>query len=243
MDSGLPTSPVFATTHWSVVLTARDEPSQVADAALEKLCRTYWYPLYAFVRRSGFAQHDAEDLTQGFFARLLEKRYLSAVDRNKGRFRSFLLAAFQHFASNQRRDAQAQKRGGHCAFISLNDESAEQEYLRSAPADVSAEKLFARQWATTLLDQVVARLREEFIADGKAASFEQLKIFLTGDKQAGGYAELAARLNTTEAALKMAVRRMRQRYGELLRAEIANTVSNPAEIEDELQALFAALSA
>jgi RNA polymerase sigma-70 factor (ECF subfamily) len=205
------------------------------------LCRTYWHPLYAFVRRGGYVQHDAEDLTQEFFARLLEKHYLRSVDRNKGRFRSFLLAAFQHFAANHRRDARAQKRGGQCAFISLDDDSAEREYLCSV-ADMSAEKLFVRQWATTLLDMVVVRLREEFVASGKETLFEELKIFLTGDKRAAGYAELAARLDTTEAALKMAVSRMRQRYGELLRAEIANTVSDPREIEDELRALFAALS-
>lgn len=233
---------MFATTHWSVVLAAGQGDSPGTDEALEKLCRTYWYPLYVFVRRSGHTQHDAEDLTQEFFARLLDKQYLSAVDRSKGKFRSFLLAAFQHFASNQRRDARAQKRGGHCTFISLNDEAAEQDYLRSAPADLSADKLFDRQWAMTLLDQVVGRLREEFVAAGKAAQFEELKNFLTGDKQAGAYAELAARLHTTEAALKMAVSRMRQRYGELLRAEIANTVSSPAEVEDELRALFAVLS-
>ena len=236
-------SPVFKTTHWSVVLAAGRENSDGTDEALEKLCRIYWYPLYAFVRRSGYTQHDAEDLTQEFFARLLEKNYLNAVDRTKGRFRSFLLAAFQHFAAKQRRDARAQKRGGGCAFISLNDEAAEQQYLRAAPADLSAQKLFEQQWATTLLEQVVARLRVEFAVAGKAALFEEVKVFLTGDKQAGGYAELAARLNTTEAALKMAVSRMRQRYGELLRAEISNTVSEPAEVEDELRALFAALSA
>ena len=241
MNSNLPTSPVFATTHWSVVLAAGQKNSG-ADQALEKLCRTYWYPLYAFIRRSGYTQHDAEDLTQEFFTRLLAKNYLSAVDRTKGRFRSFLLAAFQHFVSNQQRDARAQKRGGNCAFISLNDELAEQEYLRSAPADLSAERLFVQQWAHTLLGQVVARLHQEFVVAGKATLFENLKIFLTGDKNVGAYADLAARLNTTEAALKMSVSRMRQRYGELLRDEIANTVSNPAEVDDELRALFAAMS-
>jgi len=235
-------SPVFVTTHWSVVLAAGEEGSSNADEALEKLCRTYWYPLYAYVRRRGTAHHDAEELTQEFFARLLEKRYLSAVDRRKGKFRSYLLAAFENFLLNQRRDAHAQKRGGHCTFISMNDESAEQEYLRSAPADMSAEKLFEHQWALMLLAQVVGRLREEWALDGKEAMFEELKVFLTGEKRTVGYAELAARLNATEGALKMKVSRMRERYGELLRAEIANTVSDPAEIEDELRALFAALS-
>jgi RNA polymerase sigma-70 factor (ECF subfamily) len=163
MDTSPPISPVFATTHWSVVLAARQENSGNVDEALEKLCRTYWYPLYAFVRRSGYGQHDAEDLTQEFFTRLLEKRYLSAVDRTKGKIRSFLLAAFQHFAANQRRDAHAQKPGGNCAFISLNDESAEQHYVECAATDLPADRLFEQQWAMTLLDQVVARLRAELV--------------------------------------------------------------------------------
>jgi DNA-directed RNA polymerase specialized sigma24 family protein len=225
-----------------VVLCAGSDHLQAADEALEKLCRIYWYPLYVFIRRSGSSQHDAEDLTQAFFARLLEKSWLSGVDRNKGKFRSFLLTAYQHFAANQRRNARAQKRGGHCAFISLDDESVEGKYLHSAFAGASAEQSFERQWAMTLLDQVVLQLHAEFVTAGKAALFDELKMFLTGDKRAGGYAALATKLSTTEAALKMAVSRMRQRYGELLRAEIANTVSDPAGIEDELRALFAALN-
>ena len=242
MNSLVGSSPVFVTTQWTIVLSAGNGASPAADQALERLCRTYWYPLYVFIRRSGASQHDAEDLTQAFFARLLEKGYLSGLDRKKGKFRSFLLTAFQHFAANQRRDAHAQKRGGGCTFISLNEENAEQEYLRSAPTETSAEKLFERQWAETLLRLVIARLREEFVANGKSALFEELKVFLTGDKHAASYAAIASRLGTTEAALKMSVSRMRQRYGELLRAEIANTVSSPEEVDDELRALFAALS-
>lgn len=242
MNSNPGTSPVFTTTHWSVVIAAGQRDSQKADEALEKLCRTYWYPLYVFLRRTGYTAHDAEDLTQAFFERVLQKDYLHAVDRSKGKFRSFLLATLQHFTSNHRRDGRAQKRGGHCSFISLNDESVEEQYLRSAFAGVSAEQSFERQWAMTLLEHVVARLRDEFVATDKAALFDELKIFLTGDKQAGGYAQLATKLGTTEAALKMAVSRMRQRYGELLRSEIANTVSNPGEVEEELRALFAALN-
>jgi DNA-directed RNA polymerase specialized sigma24 family protein len=241
MNTHICTSPVFATTQWSLVLKAGEEPSEQADEALARLCETYWYPLYFFIRRSGWSQHDAEDLTQEFFARLLSKRYLSAVDRTKGKFRSFLLASFQHFVANQRRDARAQKRGGDCTFISLNDESAEQRYLQRA-ADLPAEKLFEQQWAMTLLDQVVARLRSEFLAADKVALFDELKIFLTGDKRSASYAALATKLETTEPALKMAVSRMRKRYGELLREEIANTVSKPSEVEEELRALFAALS-
>jgi RNA polymerase sigma-70 factor (ECF subfamily) len=241
MDSAMGNPPVFATTQWTVVLRAGGENSLAADEALERLCRAYWYPLYVFIRRSGSTQHDAEDLTQGFFARLLEKGYLSGLNRNRGKFRSFLLAAFQHFAANQRREARAQKRGGGCNFISLDDESMEEQYMRSASTAATAEQLFERQWAVTLLERVIADLHEEFVIADKAILFEELKVFLTGDKPACGYAQLATKLGTTEAALKMAVSRLRQRYGELLRAEIANTVSDPADIEGELQALFAAM--
>jgi DNA-directed RNA polymerase specialized sigma24 family protein len=242
MNSLVNNSPVFATTQWTMVLRAGDDNAQRAHEALENLCRIYWYPLYAFVRRSGYSHHDSEDLTQEFFTRLLSKRALNAVDRTKGKFRSFLLAAFQNFALNYRRDACAQKRGGGCSFISLNDESAQQHYAACADADLPAEKIFEQQWAMTLLEQVVTRLREEFIGAGKEALFAEIKIFLTGEKRSASYVDLAASLNTTEAALKMAVSRMRHRYGELLRAEIANTVSTPDEIEEELRALFAALS-
>jgi RNA polymerase sigma-70 factor (ECF subfamily) len=241
MNFAFGSSPVFATTHWSVVMAASQQPSEKADEALEKLCRTYWYPLYVFLRRTGCTPHDAEDLTQAFFERVLERDYLHAVDRSRGKFRSFLLTTLQHFTANHRRDARAQKRGGRCNFISLDD-SAEKQYLQAAFADASPAQSFARQWAMTLLEQVVRRLRDEFVAEDKAALFDELKIFLTGDKRAGGYAQLAMELATTEAALKMAIRRMRQRYGELLRAEIASTVADPAEVEEELRALFAALS-
>jgi len=232
----------FTTTHWSVVLSAgRDRSTQASDA-LAKLCRTDWWPLYVFVRRQGHSSHDAQDLTQAFFARLLEKNYLSAVDPRKGRFRSFLLAALGHFLGKEWRRARAQKRGGQFTFVSIDAESAEQQYLQVPASNLSPEQLFEQQWAMTLLDQTLARLYEEFVASGKGALFGELKIFLTGEKQAASYAELAAKLGMTEAALKMAVSRMRQRYGELLRAEIANTVASPGEIDEELRALFAALS-
>ena len=186
--------------------------------------------------------HDAEDLTQAFFERVLSKDYLRAVDRTKGKFRPFLLAMLRHFLANHRRDARAQKRGGAFQFVGLEDESVDELDLCPAGADATPEKSFDRQWALTLLDQVVSRLREEHHDSGKGESFEALKVFLTGDKISTGYAELAAQLNTTEAALKMSVSRMRRRYGELLRAEIARTVSTPDEVEDERRALFAALS-
>jgi len=238
------TSPrTFATTHWSVVLTAGQGPSTESDAALERLCRTYWWPLYAFVRRRGHEPHDAQDLTQEFFARLLAKDFLRAVDRSKGKFRSFLLAALEHFLANEWRRARAQKRGGGVAFISLDDTSTENRYQQLPSSALSPERIFEQQWAMTLLQQVVSRLREEFVSSGKGALFSEIKIFLTGDKRAGGYAELAVKLQTSDAALKMAVSRMKQRYGELLREEIAMTVNGPEEVDEELRALFAALSA
>jgi DNA-directed RNA polymerase specialized sigma24 family protein len=224
------------------VLSATDTSSPQATVALEKLCRAYWYPLYAYVRRRGYEVHEAQDLTQEFFARLLAKDYLRAVDRTKGKFRSFLLAALEHFLANEWRNARAQKRGGRLSFISLNDTSAEQQYLQVSASNLSPEKLFEQQWATTLVEQVLVRLREEFVGAGKEALFEELKVFLTGEKRAVSYAELALKLGTTDGALKMAVSRMRQRYGELLRAEIASTVSSPEAVDEELRALFAALS-
>jgi len=236
-----PRDSAFTNTHWSVVLAAGDGGSPQCQEALEELCRAYWFPLYAFVRRRGYEMHDAQDLTQGFFARLLEKDYLRAVDRNKGKFRSFLLVALEHFLTNEWRNARAQKRGGKSHVISLDDDSAEQQYGQVPASDASPERLFEQQWATTLLAQVVASLREEFAGSGKAALFDELKISLTGEKHAASYAKLAVRLSTTEAALKMAVSRMRQRYGELLRAEIAKTVSGPEQVEEELRALFTAL--
>jgi DNA-directed RNA polymerase specialized sigma24 family protein len=231
---------VFTTTHWSMVINAADRESHQADEALEKLCRAYWYPIFVFLRRSGWTAHDAEDLTQAFFERVLQKDYLRAVDRTKGKFRSFLLAMLKHFLANYRRDARAVKRGGRFRLVFLEDESVDQQH--AAFADVSAEQSFERQWAMTLLEQVVIRLREEYQTAGKGELFEQLKMFLTGDRGDATYAELAPKLHTTEAALKMTVSRMRRRYGELLRLEIASTVSTPEEAEEEMRALFAALS-
>lgn len=233
---------LFQPTQWSIVLLAADASTPDADAALNHLCKVYWWPLYAHVRRRGYEAYDAQDLTQEFFARLLSKHYLRAVDRNKGKFRSYLMAALDHFLANEWRNAHAQKRGGNYSFVSIDDESAEKPYLQIPTANLSPDQLFDQQWAITVVGQVVVKLREEHRADGKATQFESLKMFLTGEKRSKNYAGLAAKLKTTEAALKMAVSRMRRRYGELLRTEIANTVSDPAEIEQELRALFAALS-
>jgi RNA polymerase sigma factor (sigma-70 family) len=231
----------FTSTHWSVVLAAGQDASAEKSEALERLCRTYWYPLYAFVRRRGYPQHEAQDLTQSFFERLLDKQYLKAVDRTKGKFRSFLLASLEHFLANEWRRSQAQKRGGNMSFISLDDDSAERHYLQVPGAGLSPEQLFEQQWATALLEHVLANLRAEFVAEGKGELFEQLKVYLTCERQ-GGYAEMAARLKTTEAGVKMAVSRLRHRYGVLLREEIASTVARPEDIEEELRALFAALA-
>jgi RNA polymerase sigma factor (sigma-70 family) len=231
----------FATTHWSVVLTAQDRDSTRAEAALAWLCRTYWYPLYAYVRRQGHSPEDAQDLTQEFFARLLAKNYLGDVDRGKGRFRSFLLAALKHFLANEWDRAQAAKRGGGQRPISLDDTDAEARY-RAEPADtLSADKIFERRWALTLLEKVLERLRHEYALAGKAELYEELKECLTGCKASARYAELGTRLGLSEGAVKVAVHRLRQRYRALLRQEIAQTVSSPAEIEDEIRHIIAVL--
>lgn len=206
---------------------------------MEKLCAIYWYPLYAFVRRRGHSAHDAQDLTQGFFARLLEKKDLASVDRARGRFRSFLLAALEHFLINEWHRARTQKRGGATVLFSFDALDAESR-LRHEPATDSPEQIYDRRWAMTLLDQVMARLRTEMAGAGKLAHFEALKFCLTGERTA--YAEVGARLAMSEGAVKVAVHRLRERYRALLRAEIAETVATPEEIEDELRALLAALS-
>jgi len=233
----------FSPTHWSVVLAAagRSDSTHARDA-LEKLCRNYWLPIYAFVRRQGHNPPDAQDLTQEFFTRLLEHNYLAAVDREKGRFRSFLLASLKHFLANEWDKARAQKRGGGRAFISI-DAAAAESSVSLEPADaVTADKIFERRWALSLLEQVLRRLREEYTRDGKDRQFEQLKSTLTEASRSVPYAEIAARLGTSEGAVKVAVHRLRQRYRELLRAEIADTVADPGEIDDEIRNLFTALA-
>jgi RNA polymerase sigma-70 factor (ECF subfamily) len=232
----------FAATHWTMVLTARHGESPQATRALEELCQAYWYPLYAYVRRRGYDSHEAEDLTQEFFARLLAKNYLADVDREKGKFRSFLLASLKHFLANEWDRAQAKKRGGSHPHISLDVRAAETRY-RSEPADeLTADKVLDRQWAIALLDLVLARLGAEYAADGKLEVFEQLKNTLTGATDSIPYATMANKLGTTENAIKVAAHRLRQRYRKLLREEIAHTVASPAEIDEEIRHLFAAFS-
>lgn len=235
-----PSAGQFTTTRWSVVLAAQDDSSSEAQAALATLCQAYWFPLYAFVRRRGYDAPDAQDLTQEFFCRLLDRRYLSAVDHRKGRFRSFLLAALEHFLANEWRRSQAQKRGGGQQLVSIDDE-AEARYVREPHTDLSPEKLYQQRWALAFLENVLQQLRREFAEAGRTDQFDTLKIFLTGEKSSETHAALAARLGTTEAALKMSISRLRQRYAELLRAEIANLVARPEDVEDELRALLEAL--
>jgi DNA-directed RNA polymerase specialized sigma24 family protein len=239
-ESSLPVSGRnFVTTRWSMVLSARGDTTG-AQTALEALCAAYWYPLYAFVRREGHAPHDAQDLTQEFFARLLEKGWLGGVARERGRFRSFLLASMKHFLANEWDRAHALKRGGCATVLRLDEKDAEGRY-RHEPADqTSAERLYDRRWALTLLDQVLTRLRTEMTQAGKLEQFELLKFSLTGEQAV--YADVARALQMTEAALKVAIHRLRQRYRALIRAEIAQTVADPTEVDDELRHLFATLS-
>ena len=233
---------VFATTHWSVVLAAGDSAIPGAREALEKLCRTYWYPLYAYVRRRGHDEHDAQDLTQEFFAGFLESKALGSVDRSKGRFRAFLLAAMNHFLANEWKRGQTLKRGGAIRFLSLDEVTAEERYRLEPTTDLTPEKIYERRWALALLDQVLNRLRDESVADGKGELFEQLRPFLSDAKGAMSYADAAARTSLSEAAARQAVHRLRRRYRELMRAEIAHTVSSPQEIDEEIRHLFAVFS-
>jgi RNA polymerase sigma-70 factor (ECF subfamily) len=232
----------FVTTHWSVVVAAGRPDSPQVIEALEKLCRTYWYPLYAYVRRRGKNAHDAEDLTQAFFERLLEKNYIADARRERGRFRCFLLSAFNHFLADEWGRTHAAKRGGDATFVSLDAQDAEERYKLEPADETDAEKLFHRRWALTLLETVVGQLRAELAAAGKGQQFDVLQGFLMGDKPGVSYGEAAARLNMSEGAARVAVHRLRQRCRQLFRDQIAHTVSGPAEVEDEIRHMFAVLS-
>lgn len=234
-------SAAFVTTHWSIVLSARDLSSPQSAAALEKLCRAYWYPLYAHVRWLGNSPHDAEDLTQEFFARLLQKNYLEAAERERGRFRTFLLMALKRFLANEWDRARASKRGGGLALAPLDREVAEQRYEAEA-AEFPADRMYERRWALALLAQTMARLRAEFEQAGKPAEFEQLKSFLTVGKQDIPYAAAAAGLGVSEGALRVTVHRLRKRFRELFREEIGHTVASAEDVEEEFRHLLAALN-
>jgi RNA polymerase sigma-70 factor (ECF subfamily) len=234
--------PLFVTTHWSVVLAAGHGDTTRAADALAQLCQTYWYPLYAYVRRRGCPPHDAQDLTQEFFARLLEGNWVAEADRQRGRFRSFLLSAMKHFMANEWNKAQTRKRGGGQTLLSLNDDSAENRYRLEPAEKATPESLFERGWALTLLEGVLARLEEEYRREGKQAWMEAMRPALTTDRGAIDYAEMASKLGITETAARVAVHRLRQRYRQLIRAEVASTVASPEEVEAEMRHLFQVLT-
>jgi DNA-directed RNA polymerase specialized sigma24 family protein len=230
----------FRTTHWSVVLAAGGD-TETAHQALERLCQSYWYPLYCYVRRRGHSPDDAQDLTQAFFTRLLAGKDLAAADRERGRFRSFLLALFNHFLVNEWDRSQAQKRGGGCEFISLDYIREQEDRPFELAHQLTAERVFEKRWAEAVLNRVLARLRDEF--DGERIKrFDALKIFLTEEPRTASYVTVAGQLGMTAQAVKSAIHRLRQRYGELLRAEIAQTLASPADVDDELRHLIRVLS-
>jgi RNA polymerase sigma-70 factor (ECF subfamily) len=233
---------IFATTHWTVVLAAGQSSTPQSDSALEELCRTYWFPLYAYVRRRGHTREDAEDLTQAFFARFLEKNYLAALDSEKGRFRAFLLASLKHFLANEWHKSQTQKRGGGATHLSLDWETADAQFQIASATELSPDQAFDREWAVALLEKVIHRLQSECEADGRAAQFATLRIFLTVGKGAIPYASAAQSLGLNEAAARAAAHRLRKRYRQLLRAEIARTLAEPAQADQEIQALFGAFA-
>ncbi len=232
----------FATTHWSVVLAAGQQDTSQASAALEQLCRNYWYPIYAYVRRRGYSVEDAEDLTQAFFEHLVHKDLLNSVAPEQGRFRSFLLVCLKHFLVDEWRKAHRLIRGGSRPPLAFQSQAAEDCY-RLEPMDVmDAESLYERRWAITVLQRVLDRLREQWIAAGKQRLFEELADCLLGEKCAETHAQRAMELGLTEGAVKMDIVRMREQYRELVREEIAHTVADPREIDDEMRHLFAVIS-
>ena len=232
---------MFPATQWTVVLAAGGTPSPESAAALERLCSSYWYPLYAFVRRRGHSPPDAQDLTQEFFARLLEHNWIAHANRHKGRFRSFLLMAMKRFLSKEWDKVKTLKRGGQVRLVSLQLDTAETRYARE-PADTrTPEQVFEEQWALVLLDSVLNRLRNDYGQEGKGALFHTLEPCLIGSREAQPYAALAAEMGMTEGAVKMAVCRLRERYRACLKEEIGHTVASPAEVDEELRHLFRAL--
>ena len=243
MPHDSPRRPTFPTTRITLIHAARSGSGAQAEEALSTLCRAYWYPIYAYVRRLGYAAEEAEDLTQGFFTRVLEKHYLRDFQRERGRFRSFLLTALKHFVANERDWARAQKRGGARPPLPLDDvlPTAEGRYTIEPRDDDTPERIFERQWAMAVLTRVQDRLHAEAERSGKRAQFDRLKGLLVGEDNDIGYRALAAELGTTEGALKVTMHRLRQRFKELLRAEIAHTVAHQEEVGDELRYLFTAL--
>lgn len=231
----------FGTTRWTIVVAARDQNRPDAQAALAELCEAYWYPLYAYVRRRVGSVHEAQDFTQAFFVWVLEQRLIQAADPERGRFRAFLLTACQRFLINQWHKARAEKRGGGRRQLSLDFESGESKLSMTAIDSMTPEQLYQQQWAITLLERVMEQLRAEYVAKERAKYFDVLKPFLYGLRRDVGYSEAARRVGISETTAKVAAHRMRRRYRALLRAEIAQTVGRPEEVEDEICELFAAL--
>jgi RNA polymerase sigma factor (sigma-70 family) len=232
----------FATTHWTVVLAAGDRATPQSARALEELCRTYWFPLYAYVRRRGHTHEDAEDLTQGFFARFLSRNYLEGLSSERGRFRAFLLASIKHFLANEWKSAHRQKRGGNTPPLSLDLQNADSRYQILAPNDLTPDKIYDREWALALLERVIGRLRDESAAASQDRLFDKLKPFLTVDKSAVPYAQAATELDIPENTLRVTVHRLRRRYRDLLRDEISHTLSDPSHVDEEMRALLTAFS-
>ena len=244
-SSGHSTAPgdIFATTHWTVVLAAGRRHTPQSDRALEELCRTYWFPLYAYVRRRGHNKEDAEDSVQAFFARFLAKNYLAGLSVERGRFRAFLLASLKNFLTNEWHKSQRQKRGGGETPLSLDWQTADTKFQVASTSEPSPDKAFDREWALALLAKVIERLQQECEAAGKAKLFGQLKTFLTAGKDGMAQAEVAKALGMEEGVVRVAIHRLRKRYRELLRNEIAQTLADAADVDEEMRALFGAFSA
>ena len=232
---------IFATTHWTVVLAAGRKHTPQSDTALEQLCKTYWFPLYAYVRRRGHSKEDAEDLTQTFFARFLEKNYLEGLNGERGRFRAFLLASLKHFLANEWDKSQCQKRGGNKTHLSLDWQTADTQFQVAANS-ASPDQEFDREWALALLAKVIERLQTECEMDGRAEQFNELKIFLSAGKGALPYSDVAKNLGVEEGAVRVAVHRLRKRYRQLLQEEVAQTLADPTQADEEMKALFAAFN-
>ena len=241
-DSAHPAHGQFTTTHWSMVLAAGASVAPAAQDALERLCRAYWYPLYAFVRRVGNSAADAQDLTQGFFAYLLEHHLVARADPQAGRFRSFLLGSLKHFLAHEHERATALKRGGGQPVFSLDQFDPEERYALEPSDPATPESIFDQRWALQQIENALSRLRADYASSERGALFDLLKDYVWGDKNALTLAEIAVRLDLTEEAIKKSVQRLRQRFRDCLRAEVAQTVATPDQIDDELRHLRAALS-
>lgn len=240
-EEPLQAQPVFATTHWSVVLHAGAADSPAARLALEKLARDYWYPVYAYARRKGCDSHSAEDLTQGFFAHLISTNSFGRADRTKGRFRSWLLGAMNHFLAHEREKAHSLKRGGGAGAIPLDEAEASVRYQACLSSETSPEMLYDQQWALTLLEKAAARLRASYVASDQLDLYERLKVFVSGQGAAPSYEEAAVALGMSESAVKSAIYRLRQGFHQLVRQEVAETVCTPADLDEEIRYLISVI--